>query len=138
MSPGASGVLFVGLLFGHFGINLPKEVQQLGIALFVYAIGIQGGSRFFNQFKKRGILFAKIGIAVIATGAFFTWMITILFGVDPALALGMYAGAMTSTPALGAITEMSDRNEGVMAYTGVYPVALILMAVVRQFLVYLL
>ena len=54
ISLGASGVLFVGLLFGHFGIDLPGEVQELGIVLFVYAIGLQGGSRFLISLKSGG------------------------------------------------------------------------------------
>jgi len=102
ISLGASGVLFVGLLFGHFGVTLPREFQELGIVLFVYAVGLQGGPRFFNQFRQRGLVFAKIGILVVTTGAVVTWLVTGLAGLDPALAIGIYAGAMTSTPGLAA------------------------------------
>lgn len=69
ISLGTSGVLFVGLLFGHYGLVIPRVIQDLGIIFFVYAIGLQAGPRFFNQFRQRGVLFAKIGITVICVGA---------------------------------------------------------------------
>lgn len=105
ISLGSSGVLFAGLLFGHFGARLPIDVQELGIILFVYAIGLQAGPRFFNQFRHRGILFAKIGVIVVVAGALVTWAVTALFRLDPALAAGMYAGALTSTPGLAAAMD---------------------------------
>jgi putative transport protein len=125
ISLGASGILFVGLLFGHFGMDIPKEVQELGIVLFVYAIGLQGGSRFFNQFKKRGVVFAKIGVGVIVIGAFFTWLITVLFKINPALALGMYAGAMTSTPGLAAAMDAAGDTSVVVGFGIAYPLGVI-------------
>jgi len=125
ISLGASGVLFVGLVFGHFGIDLPKEVQQLGIVLFVYAIGLQGGSRFFNQFKKRGVVFAKIGVVVIFIGALSTWILTELLKIDPALALGMYAGAMTSTPGLAAAMDATGDTSVVVGFGIAYPLGVI-------------
>ncbi len=99
---GTSAVLFVALGFGHLGIMVPSQVQDLGLVLFVYAVGLQAGPRFFHLFRARGISFAQIGIAVVLGGAVLTILTARLFGISPGLALGLYAGAMTSTPALAA------------------------------------
>jgi putative transport protein len=125
MSLGASGVLFVALLFGHLGVEVPRDVQDLGIILFVYAVGLQAGPRFFNQFKRRGLAFAGIGIIVVAAGAALTWLATRLFGIDPALAVGMYAGAMTSTPALAAAMDAAGKATVSVGYGIAYPFGVI-------------
>ena len=125
ISLGASGVLFVALLFGHLGFQLPKDVQELGIILFVYAVGLQAGPRFFNQFKARGIIFAKIGITVVAAGAAITWLVSRLFSLEPSLAIGMYAGAMTSTPGLAAAMDAARDPTVSVGYGIAYPFGVI-------------
>lgn len=125
MTLGYSGVLFVAMLFGHFGVHVPKEIRDLGIILFVYAIGLQAGPRFFHQFKRRGVVFAKIGLAVVAAGAAITWAVTGLLGIDPALAIGMYAGAMTSTPGLAAAMDAARSPLVSVGYGIAYPFGVI-------------
>jgi len=121
ISLGASGVLFVALLFGHIGFKLQEDIQQLGIILFVYAVGLQAGPRFFNQFKARGILFAKIGITVVASGAAITWIVSRLFDLNSSLAVGMFAGAMTSTPGLAAAMDAARDPTVSVGYGVAYP-----------------
>ena len=65
---GASGVLFVGLVFGHLGFILPEGIQDLGIILFVYMVGLQAGPRFFSTFKRHGFVFAQLAIVLAVTG----------------------------------------------------------------------
>lgn len=60
VSLGAAGILFVALVFGHFGLTVPKPVMDLGLLLFVYAVGLQAGPRFFRTFRHHGIRFALI------------------------------------------------------------------------------
>ena len=54
LSLGGSAVFFVGLAFGHFGYTMPKPIMDLGLLLFLYAIGLQAGPRFFRTFRKQG------------------------------------------------------------------------------------
>ena len=68
ISLGAAGVLFVALVFGHFGFKVPKEIMDLGLVLFVYSVGLQAGPRFFRMFKRRGIQFVVIGLVTVVTG----------------------------------------------------------------------
>jgi len=121
LSLGASGVLFVGLLFGHFGVMVPAVLQEFGVVLFVYAVGLQAGPRFFYQFRLRGLSLAASGIAVVGSGAVATWVITRLFSLDPALATGMYAGAMTSTPGLAAAADAAGDPTVGVGYGIAYP-----------------
>jgi len=125
LSLGASGVLFVGLLFGYLGTTVPAALQDLGIVLFVYAIGLQAGPRFFNQFRHRGLTFAAAGIVVVGSGAVATWAVTRIFSLDSALATGMYAGAMTSTPGLAAALDVADNPISGVGYGIAYPFGVI-------------
>jgi putative transport protein len=134
MSLGSSGVLFVALLFGHLGVNLPAEIKQLGIILFVYAVGLQAGPRFFNQFRRRGIVFAKIAVMVVVSGAALTWILTKLLGIAPELAIGLFAGAMTSTPGLAAAMDASGDSLVGVGYGIAYPFGVIGVVLMVQLL----
>ena len=49
-----SAVIFIALLFGHFGIIIPKDIQNFGMILFIFTIGIQAGPGFIDSFKSKG------------------------------------------------------------------------------------
>ena len=109
ISLGTAGVLFVALIFGHFGMSVPKEVMDLGLLLFVYAVGLQAGPRFFRTFKRQGVRFAAIGIAVALTGALATLGLALWLKLPDDLAAGLYTGALTCTPALAAAMDVFSR-----------------------------
>src|SRR5450756_3236684 len=58
ISLGTSGVLFVALVCGYFGAQVPKEVMDLGLTLYVYCVGIQAGPMFFRTFRRSGWQFS--------------------------------------------------------------------------------
>src|SRR5690606_5431588 len=66
LSLGSSGVLFVGLLFGHLGVVTPAVVVTLGVILFVYAVGLQAGPRFVRSFQKHGLEFLSLVLVTLA------------------------------------------------------------------------
>jgi putative transport protein len=102
-------------------------------------LGSEAGGSIFKILAESGPTILVAGAVVTFVSAASGLILAhFVFKQDILTTLGSISGAMTSTPALGAITDMSDRSECVLAYTGVYPVALILMAVVCQFLLYLL
>ena len=72
VSLGTAGVLFVALVFGHFGLSIPKVVMDLGLLLFVYSVGLQAGMRFFRTFRRQGIQFIVIGFVTVAVGGLMT------------------------------------------------------------------
>lgn len=62
----------MSLVFGHFGFKLPMEVRDLGLLLFVYAVGLQAGPRFFRAFKRQGLPFVITGVVSVLTAAIST------------------------------------------------------------------
>ena len=109
ISLGTAGVLFVALVFGHFGISVPAAVMNLGLLLFVYAVGLQAGPRFFRLFRKQGLRFVIIGVAVALTGALATLGLAYVLKLPDDLAAGLYTGALTCTPALAAALDAFTR-----------------------------
>jgi putative transport protein len=109
VSLGAAGVLFVGLVFGHFGYSVPKPIMDLGLLLFVYAVGLQAGMRFFRTFRRQGIQFVVIGVTSVTAGAIAVGLIAKWVGLSFDLAAGLYSGALTCTPALAAAIDTVNR-----------------------------
>jgi putative transport protein len=140
VSLGAAGVLFVGLVFGHFGFEVPLAARDLGLLLFVYAVGLSAGPRFFRTFQRRGLQFVVIALATVTSGALITLVVAYALGLDHALAAGLYAGAMTCTPALAAAIDVVERiTPGMSASASVgygiaYPFSMIGVVLLIQFL----
>ncbi|MCX7608245.1 MAG: hypothetical protein N2049_03375 [Anaerolineales bacterium] len=136
---GTAGVLFVALVFGHFGFSIPKVIMELGLLLFVYAVGLQAGPRFFRTFKKQGLRFAVIGLSVALTGAFLTFVLALLLNLSDDLAAGLYTGALTCTPALAGALDVFARFapdlQGTVSvgYGIAYPFSMIGIVILVQF-----
>ena len=109
ISLGSGGVLFVALVFGHFGLKVPKEIMDLGLMFFVYAVGLQAGPRFFRTFRRQGFQFVIIALATVLTGAITTVIVARVMNLPVDLATGLFTGALTNTPALAAATDVLDR-----------------------------
>jgi putative transport protein len=101
--------LFVALVFGHFGMQVPREVMELGLLLFVYAVGLQAGPRFFRTFRRHGIQFVVIALAIAVTGGLATLVVARWLRLPSELASGLYTGALTCTPALAAAIDVVER-----------------------------
>ena len=122
LSLGSSGVIFSALLFGHYGIPILDGVGTLGVVIFVYCVGLGAGPSFFRVFVHQGKTLAKLGIAIVASGAASTWLLSTLAHIPPDLAAGVFAGAMTSTPALAAASEALPAGSRVAVGYGIaYP-----------------
>lgn len=111
ISLGVTFVLFVGILVGHFGFtgNTPilNFVQDFGLILFVFCIGLQVGPSFFSSFKKGGVAMNMIAVGIVALNiAVALIMYFALQGrVDIPMMVGILCGAVTNTPGLGAANE---------------------------------
>ncbi|MDT8286517.1 MAG: hypothetical protein RQ748_05350, partial [Elusimicrobiales bacterium] len=101
---GIAGVLFSGILFGHFGFDADHDtlefLRDFGLILFVYSIGTQVGPGFFSAFRREGIRLNLLAAAVVLGGVAVTVAIAGLAGYDIPTAVGMYSGAVTNTPSL--------------------------------------
>jgi putative transport protein len=131
---GIAGVLFSGLLFGHFGFHINPQmmefVREFGLILFVYTIGMQVGPGFTASLRKHGLPLNIMAALVVALGVLITVGIVLLAHIDVSVAVGLFAGGTTSTPALGAVqqalknmpgvTEVVAKNPG-LGYAVAYP-----------------
>ncbi len=100
-----SGILFVAMIFGNFGFRLPNEFQTLGLILFIYAIGLQAGPSIFNISRKQGFQLNLIVFVLISFSAVLTLFLSKWWDVDIVMAIGIFTGALTSTPGLAAAQE---------------------------------
>ena len=137
---GTAGVLFVALIFGHFGYKVSKEIMDLGLILFVYAVGLQAGMRFFRTFKKQAINFLLVAFGSVLVGAIVTALVAIILGLPFDLATGLYTGALTCTPALAAVVDsisylrMGSSASISVGYGISYPFSMISVVVIAQLL----
>ena len=134
---GIGGVLFGGIFVGHFvhqhGIELDLHtlqfVQEFGLILFVYSIGIQVGPGFFASLRKSGLRLNGFAALLVLLGCLVAAGLHKLFAVPLPVILGILSGAVTNTPSLGAgqqiLHELGASPQGVasmgMAYAVAYP-----------------
>ncbi len=106
---GSAGVLFAGIVFGHFGFRIERAtlefVREFGLILFVYTIGMQVGPGFVASLRKEGFRVNVLAAAIVLSGGVLTVLLAWLFKQDIAAMMGVFAGATTNTPALGAAQE---------------------------------
>jgi putative transport protein len=131
---GITGVLFAGLFFGHLGWHINDEVlkfvREFGLILFVFTIGLQIGPGFFASLKKEGLPANLAAVAIVLGGAVLTVLAGWLLGIHPYASAGLFCGATTNTPALGAAqqalsmlpsVEHSVKALPALAYAVAYP-----------------
>ncbi|MBR2310837.1 MAG: permease [Oscillospiraceae bacterium] len=121
LSLGTSGILIVALVFGHFGLTVPKVVQDLGLISFVTAVGFIAGPGFFRGFKKQALSYVLLGIAIILVGGLTCVGVIKLAGIPTELSVGMMSGALTSTPGLAAAIEATKSDMASVGYGIAYP-----------------
>jgi putative transport protein len=133
---GTSGVIFIALLAGHIGCSIPNGVGTLGLVLFVYCVGIGAGGRFFGSIAREGTTFAKLALLIVSIGGLIAWAGARLLELPADLAIGIFAGALTSTPALAAATEgLKDTASGISIGYGIaYPFGVISVVLFVQLL----
>ncbi|MCG6188239.1 aspartate:alanine exchanger family transporter [Maribellus maritimus] len=125
LSLDVSAVIFIALIFGHYGIVIPKDFQNLGLVLFIFTIGIQAGPGFFESFKKEGRQLASFATVLIVIAAAFTVLIVSVFKIDKNIAIGLLTGALTSTPGLAAAIDYTNSPLASIGYGVGYPFGVI-------------
>ena len=132
ISLGVTFVLFVGILAGHFGFTgnpaILSFVQDFGLILFVFCIGLQVGPSFFSSFKRGGITLSllAVGIVFLNIAVALILYFALQGRVDIPMMVGILCGAVTNTPGLGAANEALQQlhyqgPEIAMGYACAYP-----------------
>lgn len=133
---GVTGILFVGIAFGYFGMGVNEHLlhflKEFGLILFVYSIGLQVGPGFFSSFRKGGITLNKVAIIVVLLGVGTTIALYYITGLPIQTMVGIMSGAVTNTPGLGAAQQaFSDMHSGAEApqiatgYAVAYPLGVV-------------
>ncbi len=117
-SLGASGVLFAGMVFGHYKLIVPTIIRDVGLLLFVYAVGLQVGPRFIRLIRQTGWQYGAIVLAISSVAAGVTIALARSYHLDYALATGLFTGATTCTPALAAGIDLLNKTSASTAAQG--------------------
>ena len=138
VSLGISFVFFAGILAGHFGLKINPDMlllaQNFGLIIFIYSLGVQVGPGFFSAFKKGGIKLNALSLALALTGTALTVGLHWLSGIPMPEMMGLFSGAATNTPMLGAAqqafiqmypTDLDSANNMAIACAVGYPFGLI-------------
>lgn len=120
-----SAVIFVALVFGHYGMVVPKDFQNLGLVLFIFTIGIQAGPSFFESFRKNGRVLTILASILIISAGFISFVIFYFLGMDKNLVIGLLNGALTSTPGLAAAIDSTGSPLASIGYGIGYPFGVI-------------
>ena len=139
------GCLLISLIFGHFGrvgkfSIMPKDstlkvFRELGLMFFLIGAGVAGGAKFVQYFDAVYFLYGMImTIVPMVIGYVFAKYVLKLSLLNN---LGSITGGMTSTPALGTLISTAGTENVASAYAATYPVALISVVLVSQFLIIL-
>lgn len=148
ISLGVTFVLFAGILAGHFGFTgntaILSFLQDFGLILFVYCIGLQVGPSFFSSFKRGGVTLnlLAVGVVVLNIAVALVCYFALQGRVEIPMMVGILCGAVTNTPGLGAANEALQQlhyngPEIAMGYACAYPLGvmgIILSTIVIRYL----
>ncbi|MFW6052007.1 MAG: aspartate:alanine exchanger family transporter [Myxococcota bacterium] len=123
---GSSGVLIAAMVAGYLYELEPITIlQDLGIVLFLLAVGLEAGPSFFRSFKKHGRKFITNVLVLLAVAGVTTVAIIVVAGVPIGVGLGLFAGSFTSSPALVSALQFSPEEEVIFGYGVAYPFGLL-------------
>ncbi len=109
ISLGSTFVFFAGIIAGHFGMQIDPDMlalaQNFGLILFIYSLGVQVGPGFFSSLKKGGVKLNLLALTLLVTGTLMMLAIHWTTGIPLSEAMGLFSGAVTNTPMLGAAQQ---------------------------------
>ncbi|MCI5791433.1 MAG: permease [Clostridiales bacterium] len=153
VSLGTAGVFLVAILYGYLCTLIPADlpiigafgiknssalmynmygsvVQNIGLVLFVAAVGFIAGPSFFRNFKKNAKSYVVLGLIIILSGAVLSVLFAIIPGIGSDFSAGILSGALTSTPGFSAAQEAARSSGGsvdlvTLGYAIAYPFGVI-------------
>ena len=138
VSLGVTFVFFAGIIAGHFGLTVNPDmlnmIQNFGLILFIYALGVQVGPGFFSSFKQGGVKLNIIALLLLVIGTVMALVIHWTSDISLGDMMGLLSGAVTNTPMLGAAQQallqtdpanIEGANNMAMACATAYPFGLI-------------
>lgn len=114
ISLSTSAVFLVGLVFGHFGAEIPASVQMTGMAIFMASVGLSTGSSFIERMKKNGGSYFVMCLCTAFTGSIICLTLIWVAKIEMPVAIGMMTGAFTSSPGFAAAKEAVSASADAM------------------------
>jgi putative transport protein len=126
-SLGVGAVLFAALTIGAIAPKSapPGLVSSIGLVMFLYGIGIQYGKQFFAGLAGPGLKWNLLAAAGVLGALAVALALGLAAGVSPAYSMGLFAGALTSTPALQAALDAAGNGDPAIGYSVAYPFGVI-------------
>jgi len=129
-----TAMLIVALIAGHYGMVISDEFKFFGLAIFIYAVGLQSGPGFFETIKKDGVRLNLLAILLVSL-IFFTILSIGTYLEQPAgIIEGIFTGSLTSVPALAAALEVRDDPSISVVFGLVYPFCIVVTVLFVRFL----
>ena len=116
-----SAVLFIALLFGHYGVLVPTDFQYIGLTLFIFTIAIQSGPGFIQSFRKQGIPLFILTLILVFSALLISILCSYFLNIDKVIGIGLFAGAITSTPGLAVAIDVTGSSMASIGYGIAYP-----------------
>src|SRR5271170_61881 len=98
---GIAGTLLVGVVVGQLGVNIDSGIKGIFFALFIYAVGFQGGPQFFHALNRRSLNQLASSFVMCLMGLVCVLLAAWMFGLDRGLAAGLAAGGLTQSAIIG-------------------------------------
>jgi len=129
-----SAVIFVALFLGHAGYLVPTSFQTIGLLFFIFTVGIQAGPGFFDAFHKFGRQLLVLCVVLVGTAAALALALGKALDIDSILAVGLFNGALTSTPGLAAAIDSTGSPLASIGYGVAYPAGAVLAILIIHWL----
>ena len=120
-----TAMLIVALIAGHFGMVISEEFQFFGLAIFIYAVGLQSGPGFFETIKKDGVRLNLLAVLLIVSIFTTISAISVYMGLSSETIGGIFAGSLTSVPALASALEVNNHPSISVVFGLVYPFCIV-------------
>ncbi len=102
---GIAGTLIVGVAIGQFGVQIDDGVKTIFFALFIYAVGYQGGPQFVRSLNRRSLAELGAAFTMCLMGLLVVLAFAFSFSLDRGTAAGLAAGGLTQSAIIGTADE---------------------------------
>ena len=120
-----TAMLIVALIAGHYGMVISEEFKFFGLAIFIYAVGLQSGPGFFETIKKDGVRLNLLAIFLVSLIFLIIFSIGMYMELPSEIIEGIFTGSLTSVPALAAALEVKNEPSISVIFGLVYPFCIV-------------
>jgi len=121
-----TAMLIVALIAGHYGLVISDEFKFFGLAIFIYAVGLQSGPGFFETIRKDGVRLNLLAILLVSLIFVTIFAIGLYMKLPSGTIEGIFTGSLTSVPALASALEVKDDPSISVIFGLVYPFCIVI------------